>query len=709
MNRDRRKSVVKKDRKDRKQSRKPGDEPVRATDHAAAVPEASTDAAAPVKPAQESPDGGAPPTHEPEGAGPANSDRRMDRRMSRKMSRKLSRIDEYKLFTMTGSAHKRSLEEANRSAGFKAAVLLFVMVLLGGAFMGTILYVTYFVRQPKVERQPRFVSSTPMASFGGWMAVTGSKLCEAVPRRMFDMNGTIGDAAVATILCVCVVMPHRCGLGGGFFATYYNRRNKEAKAVVAREVAPSTAFPDMYRDRVNASLQGFLAVAVFGELRGYEALLNLTGTQVPWKELFTKAIEYADSGFKVTASLAKAIKDHASAITEDYTKTIKSVFFNTATSKPYEEGDLLQNKLLAETLRNISENPLKGSSLSVGPLAEAIVGDINKGGSKYITLADLHKFQPSVTNALTIPLSESEQLFTPPPPSGGVVTGFVVSIVDKFRAGSILRDDTKTWHSIVEAFKYAFAQRPLLGDPLKTKIGSLLRGLTSREAAEQIAHQKIGTNPHPDPADYGFVAGSVDDHGSGQICIVGPDGDAVVLVSSINTEFGAMVASKSTGIVLNNQMNDFSTPGTRDFHGFPPAKQNDIEGGKRPMSSLSPIVVVDRNGDVKFLGSATGGARIATSLSQVLIRSLWMGHTVKQAIDAGRLHNQLVPNNVVKYEYFADKDVIWWLGKQGHRLSPDDSQGDVIALCRIGPEVAYSGSYDFRTMGDGGLDGGPLP
>ncbi|KAK8782426.1 hypothetical protein V5799_016231 [Amblyomma americanum] len=227
--------------------------------------------------------------------------------------------------------------------------------------------------------------------------------------------------------------------------------------------------------------------------------------------------------------------------------------------------------------------------------------------------------------------------------------------------------------------------------------------------AQEVAAAKVAEKPRRNTADYGYRASSVDDHGSEHVCIVGPSVDAIVVVSSINTAFGVMVASRSTGIILNNQMNDFSWPTTRDVHGFPPAKKNYIEGGKRPMPSLSPIIMVESSGGVLFLGTATGVANTASSLSQVLIRSLWIGHTVKQAIDAGRLHNQLIPENVVKYEKTTDSDVLHGLTKKGHHLSLEDWQGDVIALRYVGPGALYRGSYDFRTTDPGGLDGGQVP
>ncbi|KAH6935674.1 hypothetical protein HPB50_007670 [Hyalomma asiaticum] len=285
-----------------------------------------------------------------------------------------------------------------------------------------------------------------------------------------------------------------------------------------------------------------------------------------------------------------------------------------------------------------------------------MVKDMSNAGTQHITLYDLEHYEPWVTRALSLQLSKEERVFVPPPPSGGVMTAFALSVMDKFRTGDgLLPDDVLSAHRMVEALKFAYGSRPKLGDMRKVRLSSLISALTSPDTATEIAQKKIADKPHPNVQDYGLESASVEDQGSGQIVIVGPDGDAVAMTSTINDPFGALVASSSTGIILNNEMRDFSPRGTVDVYGFPAGKENDIEPGKRPMSSLTPLIVVGQSGDVLFAGSALGGPKCTSALTQVAARTLWMEHTVKQAIDAGRLHNHLLPENVVKYEETADK------------------------------------------------------
>ncbi|KAH7945038.1 hypothetical protein HPB49_005097 [Dermacentor silvarum] len=296
------------------------------------------------------------------------------------------------------------------------------------------------------------------------------------------------------------------------------------------------------------------------------------------------------------------------------------------------------------------------------------------GGTQ--TLKDFQEFRAEAEAPTWALLSQDEWLFTTPAPTSGPVLAFVVSVLDNFRHEGRIPDDTLSVHRLVEALKFGFARRFELGDPEATEIkkvcthnerrtlavvafaqslGKVLRELASPTVSQKVALSKITESAHSEPGYYGPIMSSADDHGSGHVCIVAANGDALCLVSSINTAFGSHILSKATGIWYNNDMNDFSTPHDQSVHGLPgSSSSNEIRPGLRPVSSLCPTVVVDGKGDVLVAATATGGPLIISALAQVLVRSLWMGHTVKQAIDAGRVHNQLFPEDVVQHEDTAD-------------------------------------------------------
>lgn len=216
---------------------------------------------------------------------------------------------------------------------------------------------------------------------------------------------------------------------------------------------------------------------------------------------------------------------------------------------------------------------------------------------------------------------------------------------------------------------------------------------------------KIRDKPQLDSAFYGLIREQLRDHGSGQLCIISPNGDAFAMTSSINTEFGALFLSHHTGIWMNNVMNDFSTPYADNVYGLPPAYANFIAARKRPMSSLAPSIVVDAKGDVMLAITSTGSGTIGSGIAQVLARILWMGHTVKEAIDCGRLYNQLYPDEV-RYESTVDNDVLDGLRRRGHKTVQFPWEGNVIAAARDARTNLLNGSYDYRNQSSGGVDGG---
>lgn len=595
-----------------------------------------------------------------------------------------------------------SQHSRNKASGAVLALFLVVMTLL---IIGTVVVALLLSRRSAApSRQPRFVSPTKMSVFRNWIAISGARQCNNVTRKIFGKGGSIGDAAVATILCVCVAMPHRCGLGGGFVATYYNRSSRNASAIVVRPRAPGAAQINMYRGIDNASLVGPRAVATFGELMGYELLLNVTGSRVPWKDLFDDAIKLADDGVTIYEQLAESI----AAVADHPDSKIRKPLSNPNTTRVLKLGDKYHNKKLAETLRKIAGSEKKGRFFESSYEVQAMVSELREMGG-ILTVKDFEDFRAELGSPASVLLSQDEWLFTTSAPTSGAVLAFVVSVLDKFRHEGLLHDDELSAHRLVEALKFGFARRFQLGDPesfeIKEAVQKVVRELLSVSESDEVALKLITGSTHEDASYYGLELSSVDDHGSGHVCIVSADGDALCLVSTINTEFGAQMLSKVTGIWYNNEMNDFSTPHEKNVYGLAASSNNYIRAGMRPVSSLCPVVVVDARGDVLFAASATGGQLIISALAQVLVRSLWMEHTVKEAIDAGRLHNQLFPRDVVQHEKTADLDVLYGLKQRGHSVAPFSWLGTVVAIRRESSGV-YTACGDYRNLAIASADGG---
>ncbi|KAH6934695.1 hypothetical protein HPB50_027210 [Hyalomma asiaticum] len=556
------------------------------------------------------------------------------------------------------------------------------------------------------ERQPRFQSPSVMGVYRNWVVVSSAQQCNHVTRDILVKNGTVGDAAVATMLCICAVMPHRCGLGGGFAATYYNRKTRNATAVLATPRAPAASSLGMFLDNVNASYVGARAVATFGELKGYELLLNVTGSRIPWRELFEEAITTAKRGVSVYDELAQVI----ATVTDDPDFTARKSVTDPLTTRPLKSGDVYKNVELAETLRQIADSPLRGHFFHSGAMMETIVQELKIRGG-ILTTRDLNSFKADATPAIAMALSSGLRLLTTPPPTSGAVLAFVMSIMDKLQSGGRLPDDHSSAHYIVEALKFGFARRSRLGDPeepeIRESVTRFLKELLNRNVSDSVAREWLRQLPNPDASYYGLEPSSSVDQGSGQMCVIGLDGDALCLISSLNAPFGARLRSEASGIWYNSYMSAFASPYEQSAKGEFSNENNYIRPGVRPLTSFCPTLIVNATGDVVYAASATGGQTIISGLAQVLVRCLWMEHNVKQGIDAGRLHNQLHPDNIVYYENTTDKDVVAQLEWRGHVLAPFTWPGAVIAVRRRS-EGIYEACHDYRIGNTASSDGGEL-
>ncbi|XP_028396072.1 glutathione hydrolase 1 proenzyme-like [Dendronephthya gigantea] len=200
------------------------------------------------------------------------------------------------------------------------------------------------------------------------------------------------------------------------------------------------------------------------------------------------------------------------------------------------------------------------------------------------------------------------------------------------------------YHKIIETFKYAYARRALLGDKNFLNDTQIIKDLLDEDYAKRI-RMNITNQTYPDARHYGGYYANYDPPGTSHLSVLAPNGDAVSVTSTINTYFGSKVRSTVTGITYNNEMDDFSTPGLTNAYGVEPSPSNFIAPGKRPMSSMSPIILTNRtSGDVVFIAGASGGTRITTGTTLVTMNKIWFGRNTSEAVTMPRFHNQLLPN-----------------------------------------------------------------
>lgn len=521
--------------------------------------------------------------------------------------------------------------------------------------------------------------------------------CSTIGKDILESKkGSAVDSAIATLICLGVHSAMSCGIGGGFQMVVYDvpREKPEngSKVIVtfdARETAPLSAKEDM-------NLTGANVIGVPGEVRGYFRAWEQFG-RLKWSELFTPTIEMCRNGFHVSWALAKYILLSEDAIREN---TGLSKIFLKPNGEIFKEGDLMHRHDLADTLERIQSDP---HSMYNGSLANDIVSDIKDFGGN-ITLEDLKLYEANSTDTnLSIPLDQHELvLHTLRPPSSGVLFGFMMRLFESFNLTSADIDGTpkaiETYHKLIETFKFGYALRTYLGDEKFVDIQKVMKNLSSDTFLRYI-HTRINLT-HTQPISYydPEFDDSPEDHGTSHLSVISPNGGAVSVTTTINNVFGSKLVGNRTAIIFNDEMNDFTLPGNSTKHG----NENYIKPGKRPMSSMCPGIVVNKNGDVVLVVGAAGGKRITSAATFVAVHNLMLGQKLKKAVDMMRLHHQLDPN-VVYYDQTFPEGVLDGLRKKGHNVTELLSVPSVVqaiqSSCHTHQQQCITAVCDWRKKG----------
>ncbi|XP_014669914.1 PREDICTED: gamma-glutamyltranspeptidase 1-like [Priapulus caudatus] len=343
--------------------------------------------------------------------------------------------------------------------------------------------------------------------------------------------------------------------------------------------------------------KGGLAIAVPSEIIGYATAHDKFG-KLPWKDLFVRVISLCRSGFPVRAALADAIGE----IPEE--GVIREMFTNPKTGKLYQEGEVMTRDKLANTFEVIANDSDKYKEL-----AETMVEEIKEQGG-IIELEDLTDYTVETPEPLQVEI-DGMTMFSPPPPASGAVLSLILNILEGYRLTPNSFQDFRldTLHLIAEAFKHGYSKRSALGDPNFIDNIELIANMTADDYAEAI-RSKIWYNTTHDvdwyePTSFNYTS---NDAGTSHVSVYA-NGDAVSVTSTINTHFGSKVAGRLSGIIYNNEIMDFFNNKT----GKASSPANFILPGKRPMSSMCPMILVDRSGQVRLVIGASGGAKITSS------------------------------------------------------------------------------------------------
>ncbi|XP_049873161.1 glutathione hydrolase 1 proenzyme isoform X2 [Pectinophora gossypiella] len=525
---------------------------------------------------------------------------------------------------------------------------------------------------------------------------TDSPLCSGVGKAILLKKGTAVDATIAAMFCNGLLNHQSMGVGGGFYMTVYIKDEGKAYVVNARESAPGQASADMFKGNSDKATKGPLAVAVPAETRGLWAAYQQWG-KLPWATLLAPTIKICEDGYNISKALYDGLEAAAWIKNDPH---LRKQYYDSSKGKFYKVGTVVKPSTeLCNSLKRIAENG--GDELYTGALSKDFIEDLADVKS-IITEEDLRNYKAKIEEPIKVTMSNGDTLYTPAPPSSGIVLAHILNILQgyNFTSDDIKTNDDKirTYHRITEAFKFAFGARTKLGDRAFLNITDLLDQLASPDYGEQIRQQINESTTSNDTAVYGAEEYTGQDSGTAHISIVAENGDAVSVTSSLNFYFGAGFSTKRTGIVLNNVMDDFSSPGFKNYFGLSPSPANFIKPGKRPLSSMVPSIIVDDMGNAKFVVGGSGGTKIITAVALATMRKMWFNQSIKEAIDEPRFHQQLFPM-YIDYEYGIPQDIVTGLRAKGHGMKRYRGRGSIVCALYRNSSGIYANS-DYRKGGD---------
>ncbi len=502
--------------------------------------------------------------------------------------------------------------------------------------------------------------------------------------RMLEQGGNAVDAVVAAALSAGVVQPAGSGLGGGGFAVVVD--GNERYVLDFREIAPAAAHRDMYLDGdgeviPGASTDGGLAVGVPGEPRGL-AQLHARFGELSATAVARPAIDQANRGFPIGAHLLRCLGRYPEIVPQ---------LLDGRGALP-DQADPVRRKRLARTLGAWARSG--GDALYEGPIAEDIVGAVQASGG-LLTVDDLATYQPVEREPLVGSYRGYSIVTMPPPSSGGAVLLQVLGVLEAWDLDALGHNSSEHLHLLAEAFQHAYADRArLMGDPdfVEVPVERMLDPARIEEIRRSIYPSRTFARDY-----YGLDVGIPEDAGTHHIAVIDGDGMAVALTTTINTLFGSKVVAPKSGILLNDEMDDFvAKPGVPNAFGLVGREANAVEPGKKPLSSMTPTVVLDRDGAVVMAIGGSGGPYIISSTLQALSNVIDFGMDPEEAVAAPRMHHQWVPE-VLRVDQGIPADVQANLRARGHTVEVKEFYS-AVQIVRVEGDL-FTGACDPRKGG----------
>jgi gamma-glutamyltranspeptidase / glutathione hydrolase len=533
------------------------------------------------------------------------------------------------------------------------------------------------------------------------MVASVSEIASQVGVDILKRGGNAVDAAVAVGLALAVVWPVAGNLGGGGFMVIRLADGK-ATTIDYREMAPGAAHRNVYLDAQGnyirgSSTFGHRAAGVPGTVAGLAYALEKYG-KLKWAEVAEPAHKLAADGFPVSSQLERSLKGESKMLSL-FPET-KRIFLRNG--KPYEAGEIFQQPDLAGVFeRMIEEGP---TEFYQGETAKLIEASMRRAGNgkPWMTVEDLKNYKPIEREPLRGKYRGSEIITMGPPSSGGIALIEMLNILERYDLKSMGVGSSKAIHLMVEAMRRAFADRAhYLGDTDFVKVP--VAGLISRKYADKLA-QTIDLNRASAKIDHGDPLPHESEETT-HYTVVDKDGNTVSNTYTLNDSYGNKITVEGAGFLLNNEMDDFAAkPGTPNFYRLIQGEANAVAARKRPLSAMTPTIVL-KNGKLWFAVGSPGGPTIINTVAQTIINVIDHGMNIQQAVDYPRVHHQWMPDEI-RYEPFGlSPDTIERLKQMGHHVTLNTVNGfpryigDAEAVMIDGSTGARLGASDPRRDG----------
>ena len=473
------------------------------------------------------------------------------------------------------------------------------------------------------------------------VVVTQHYLATEIGENILAQGGNAYDAAIAVGFALAVVLPRAGNIGGGGFMVIYDEDSNETYAIDYREKAPAASFRDMYLDEngefdILKSTFGYNAIGVPGTVHGFWSVHQRFGS-LPWADLIHPAIILAERGFVMSDYMAQTLNNYSEKMS--YYDETRNIFLRNYPN--LKDSRLIQNDL-AKTLKRIQKDGLNG--FYSGETALLIAADMKENGG-LITEQDLLDYRSIWRDPIKGTYRGRTIVTMPPPSSGGIQLIQMLNILENFELGSYEHNSYQYVSLLSETMKYAYADRSeYLGDPDFFEVP--ISKITAKEYAKIISAsiEELGVLPSSkiNPGMYINPESNETTHFS----IADKFGNVISNTYTINSAFGSGVTIKGTGILMNNEMDDFSgQPGVPNQFGLLGGIANEIEPAKRPLSSMTPTIVFDNDEPFLAIGSP-GGSRIITAVLQIILNVIDFEQSLEEATDSKRVHHQWYPDDI---------------------------------------------------------------